>query len=106
MTTYEYYLHNFAFRTIPEEAFDRVVERARAVLKKYESIYTVKKYNLTEELALYHMAEEIYRDDLSRDVVQRTLGNISIRYADPRPLEERLFKIAALYLNIYRGVGQ
>ena len=104
MTTYEYYLHNFAFRTIPEEAFDRVVERARAVLKKYESIYTVKKYNLTEELALYHMAEEIYLEDMRQDVVQRTVGSVSVRYGSAQTLEKRLFRIAGRYLKIYRGV--
>ena len=106
MTAYEYYKKHFAQRAIPEEAFDGAVERARVVLNKIKSTYKTDKCNLFEELALYHMAEEIYRDDRSRDVVQRKLGNVSVRYADPRPLEERLFKIAALYLNIYRGVGQ
>ncbi len=104
MTTYEYYRKHFASRTIPEEYFDGAVERARVVLNKILSTCKVKKCNLTEELALYRMAEEIHRDDVCQNVAQRTIGSISIRYIDPRPLETRLFKIASMYMEIYRGV--
>lgn len=104
MTDYEYYKKHFAMRTIPEEYFDGAVQRARVVLKKIESTYKVKKCNLTEELALYRMAEEIHRDDMWQNVAQRTIGSVTIRYADPRPLNTRLFKIASQYIDIYRGV--
>ena len=106
MTTYEYYKKHFAGRVIPEEAFDGVVERARVVLGKIESTYKVKKCNLSEDFALYQMAEEIYREDLRNAVRQSKVGNVSVIYADTEPLEKRLFRIAGLYLDIYRGVGQ
>ena len=105
MTNYGYYKKCFAFITIPEEYFDGAVERARVVLNKIKSTYKVEKNTVNEELALYRMAEEIYRDDMSKDVAQRSIGSVTIRYISPVPLEKRLLGIAFCYLRIYRGVG-
>lgn len=106
MTTYDYYKKHFACRTIPEEAFDGVVERARVVLDKIKSAYKVKNCAVTEGFALYRMAEEIYRDDQRQSVAQSRVGEVSVIYAQDVPLEKRLLRIASLYLKIYRGVGQ
>jgi len=106
MVTYDYYKKYYAGSVIPEEAFSGAVERAKVVLDKIERTYKVRKCNLTEEFALYRMAEEIYRDDERRDVIQRAVGDVSVRYADPQPLEQRLFKIASMHIDIYRGVSQ
>ena len=105
MTTYEYYTKYYAFKTIPEAAFEGVMERARAVLEKIKSTYRVSECRIPEELALYRMAEEIYRDDQYGDLKQSKAGNVAVIYADREPLNVRLFRIASANMTIYRGVS-
>lgn len=104
---YEYYLAHYSIKAIPESAFCGVVTRARVVLDKIMSNYTIKKRcSVVENLALYRMAEEIYWDGQRSMVRQNRVGDVSVTYAETESLKRKLYEIATSYLDLYRGVGQ
>ncbi len=111
MVTYEFYQNSYLGSAIPENAFSGVAARAEAVLAKMKRIYEIRSSGeMAEKLALCAMAEAIYTyEDRKQEVLQATVGEMSVRYSDTtvekKNLSRELYRRAAVYLDIYRGVA-
>lgn len=111
MVTYEFYQNSYLGSAIPENAFSGVAARAEAVLSKMKRIFEVRSSGeMAEKLALCAMAEAIYSyEDRKQEVLQARMGEVSVKYSDPgkekKILSRELYRRAAIYLDIYRGVA-
>ncbi len=109
MVTFEFYKNSYLGSAIPESAFSGVAARAEAALAKMKRIYLVRNPGeISESLAVCAMAEEIYGNtQRGADVLQSTIGEVSVRYQEKKEsLSRALLRRASVYLDIYRGVGQ
>lgn len=109
MVTFEFYQNSYLGSAIPESAFSGVAARAEAALAKIKRIYLVREAGkISESLAICAMAEELYRNSQrDRDVLQNTVGAVSVRYKENKEsVSKALLRMASVYLDIYRGVEQ
>ncbi len=111
MVSYEFYTDSYLGSAIPESAFSGVAARAGAALARMKRMYEVRSASETvEKLALCAMAEAVYAYDSRKpEVLQATMGEMSVRYSDPAAEKSSLFRAlygrACIYLDIYRGVA-
>lgn len=99
MPRYGYYREAYGGSKIPEEEFPALIHRAQAVLQNLERRYTLTGSQDARFLALCALAEALWEDEA---VTAQTLGSVTVRY---RRSANALYRAAARYLDIYRGVG-
>lgn len=112
MADFTFYTQEYLGTQIPQKAFDGVIRQAGAVLNRLRRIYRVADCTPAEEnMALCAMAESIYAWEKCRGGISgASVGSVSVSYdrAEDREkaLSRELYRKAAIYLDIYRGVGQ
>lgn len=110
MVTFDFYQNSYLGSAIPENAFSGVAAQATAALARLKRTYEVSSDGEeAEKLAICAMAEAIYaQKDRAPGMTAATVGGVSVRYdntADAaRALSRELYRRAAIYLDIYRGV--
>ena len=112
MVSYEFYTGTYLGSLIPEKAFTSLAQRAGEALEGLQRRYRVNSWG--EEsvaMALCAMAETLYTHSQRKSgVTAASVGEVSVRYEDGassrRSLQRELYDKAAIYLDIYRGVGK
>lgn len=107
MVDYGFYTDTYLGQQIPLSAFPEAMQRAKDALAHFARIYRITAAGeVAQNMALCAMAESIYSASHRRgDITAATVGNLSVRYAQPPSLNHELLKKAAIYLDIRRGVG-
>lgn len=106
MADFAFYRDTYLGLRIPEKQFDGCVARAREALAAFRRRYTVTGGTEEERLALCAMAEAVWEAYRRGGAVSATVGSVSVRYGeDEDRLWRELYEKAAIYLDIYRGVG-
>lgn len=106
MVDYEFYVDQYLGSTIPENGFSGVAARAQRYLEKLKRVCRVEASGETaEKMAICAIAESLWRNRNS-GVASASVGSVSVRYdSDKAALRRELYEKAAIYLDIYRGVG-
>lgn len=122
MPQYEFYLNAFSGRAISDSDWPAYECKAAAQLARYKRIYTVtapEDSSDAEDMAICAMAEAMYGFDLVANgeggAIQSTsIGSVSTSYGSagaqmvdlsPKGQAKELYRLASLYLDIYRGVS-
>jgi len=119
MTNYDFYLNVYHGSTIPYEDWPAYSQRAEEQLAQYRRVYTVTIPPDTpdgEALAVCAMAEAMYSFDLLANgeggpVQSASIGSVSVSYGGAtadlslKGQAKELYRCAARYLDIFRGVG-
>ena len=120
MVTYEFYMSSYHGGSIPAIEWPAYEAKAAAQLRKYKRDYTVtvpEDYPEGENMAVCAMAEALYSFDLIANgeggVQSASIGSVSTSYGSaaaavdvsPKGQAKELYRLACLYLDIYRGVG-
>lgn len=106
MADYGFYVSTYLGQQIPENAFSQLAAQAAGVLGSYERKYRVTGGEDARRMAICAMAECLQDHHRRCRHTAASVGSVSVRYDAPRePLERRLYKAAATYLDIYRGVA-
>ena len=110
MADYVFYTDVYLGCAIPEKAFPGMALRAREALERIQRICRVTVPGEDSlKMAICAMAETLYAHSKRRGgVVSASTGEVSVRYegagqAD-RLLRQELYRQAAIYLDICRGV--
>lgn len=108
MVDYEFYVNCYMGNAIPEKAFPAAEAHASAALERLLRTYQV--WDSGEEsrrLAVCAMAETVYAYSKRRGgVSSASIGGVSVRYdSTDKSLWQELYRQAAIYLDIYRGVS-
>ena len=105
MVDYGFYLNTYLGEKIPEKAFPALAAQAAGVLGAYDRHYQVSGGETQRNMAICAMAEKLQEHHRLCRHTAASVGNVSVRYERPRePLERQLYRAAATYLDIYRGV--
>ena len=114
---YGFYVNQFGGSSISQEDFPELERRARDRLGRYERTYRVEGDENARKMAICAMAEAIAYYDAARNgeggLRYASVGTVSVSgkgiYArvdiSPAAQERELYRTAATYLDIYRGVG-
>lgn len=108
MVSYDFYVNTYLGSEMGEKQFSSMAAQAEAVLARFERLYRVSGGELSRAMAVCAMAECLNEHQKRRGgVTSASVGSVSVRYdgTDPRALERELYRQAAIYLDIYRGVG-
>ena len=107
MADFDFYRNQYLGEAIPEKAFPSLAERAKAQLDTFCRQFTVTKADeVGRNMAICAMAEVLREHDRLCRHTAASVGSVRIQYSVPRePLERRLYRAAAIYLDFYRGVG-
>ena len=106
MVDYKFYVNCYLGSAIPEKAFSGVAARAEAALARMKRIYQVTATGEgAQQLALCAMAEALYAHGEQENVSSARFGELSVQYEKRKSLTRELLSRAAIYLDIYRGVG-
>lgn len=105
MADYEYYVNCYLGNLIPEQAFSALAMRAKAYLDKLSRTFLVSGGEDERAMAVCAMAEELYRNDSRKGVASASIGGVRVQYRENAQTQEssRLYRAAAIYLDIYRG---
>ena len=107
MISYEFYVNSYMGTDIPEKAFDALAAKAADALKRMERIYRVEGTAVEHAMAICAMAEVLRAwQNRPAGIRSESVGNCATQYADDgeRLLSRELYRKAAVYLDIYRGV--
>lgn len=122
MATYDFYKTQYYGGSISAEDWPTYEARAAAQLARYKRIYTVtapEDSQDAESMAVCAMAEALQSFDLIANgeggaVQSASIGSVSTSYGSsgsnavditPKGQERELYRLACLYLDIYRGVS-
>ena len=107
MVDFDFYTNTYLGQLIPEEKFPSLALKATKVLECYERAFTMAKTdNVSRNMAICAMAEEMQKDHLRSRHKSASLGSARVEYAQPeKPLEQRLQRVASAYMIFYRGVS-
>lgn len=120
MVEYAFYIDKYHGGSIPEAEWPFYEGKAAAQLRQYKRIYTVTVPEGSpdaESMAVCAMAEALYGFDLIANgeagVQSASIGSVSTSYGNaaaavdvsPKGQAKELYRLACLYLDIYRGVG-
>lgn len=107
MPDFGFYTDCYLGEQIPQKAFGEVMARARDMLERYRSIYTVESSGPeAEKMALCAMAEAIYTARRREGVSYASAGGVSVRYSPTGRQDRAVYDAARIYLDIHRGVRQ
>lgn len=110
MADYDFYVNTYLGSAIPEKAFAGLAAQAGAVLERFRRIYRVEASGEDSvKMAVCAMAETLYAyRKRSSGVTAETVGGVSVRYENgetaDKSLARELYRKAAIYLDIRRGV--
>lgn len=120
MVSYQFYTSTYHGGSISEHDWPFYEVKAADQLKRYKRIYTVTvptDYPEGENMAICAMAEALQGFDLIANgeagVQSASIGSVSTSYGNgaaavdvsPKGQAKELYRLACLYLDIYRGVG-
>lgn len=105
MVDFEFYVNQYLGCRIPEKSFPQMALRAQEALRSFERCCRVSGGETERKMAICAMAETLYEDHCRRGVAAQSVGSVTVRYDAGRSLRQQLFEKAAIYLDIYRGVG-
>lgn len=122
MACFEFYTAAYQGGSLSQEEFNCYAARAKAQLERYKRIYTVtvpEGNPDAENMAICAMAEAMYGFDLIANgeggaVQSASIGSVSTSFGSsgaaavdvsPKGQARELYRLASLYLDIYRGVG-
>lgn len=122
MVDYAFYMNEYHGSVISAQELPVYEAKASAQLNLYKRIYTVevpKDSSGAEEMAVCAMAEALHGFDLIANgeggaVQSATIGSVSTSYGSsgsnavditPKGQARELYRLACLYLDIYRGVS-
>jgi hypothetical protein len=109
MVEYDFYANIYLGSAIPEKAFPGMAARARDALVRLENIYkVVSAGEESRNMAICAMAEAIFEARRHSGLRSANVGSVRVQYEDGsgKALQRELYRRAATYLDIYRGVGQ
>ena len=121
MVAFEFYTDTYKGGVISKEDWPRYEARAAAQLARYKRIYTVtttEDSSDAESMAICAMAEALQGFDLIANgeggaIQSASIGSVSTSYGSagaqavdvsPAGQARELYRLACLYLDIYRGV--
>ena len=122
MVGYDFYLNQYHGSALSHAAWTVYEAKAAAQLARYKRIYTVtapEDSRGAEEMAVCAMAEALHGFDLIANgeggaVQSASIGSVSTSYGSsgsnavditPKGQARELYRLACMYLDIYRGVG-
>lgn len=117
MVDYDFYVNTYRGGSISEPEWPVFSARAQDQLSKYKRIYTVTPPGETSEaMAVCAMADTLAYFVAAQNgtgaVASASIGSVSVSYGSvsavdisPKAQEKELYRSAAQYLEIYRGVG-
>ena len=111
MVDFQFYTQIYLGDRIPMQVFDRYAKRAEEELNRIQRLYQVTVPGSdSRDLAICAMAETLYDHSKRRGgITAASAGQVSVRYDNTdtadRQLRRELYEKAAIYLDIYRGVG-
>ena len=122
MVDFEFYIATYRGGSLSETEFPHYATRAQAQLDRYKRIYTVTTTEDTpdaEKMAVCAMAEALHGFDLIANgeggaIQSASIGSVSTSFGNagsaavdvsPKGQARELYRLACLYLDIYRGVG-
>ena len=105
MMDYGCYTDTFRGSLIPREDWDALGLRAQALFRWLADRYTLTPLeNQAETMAICALAEYLLRQE-PLGLVQKTLGEVSLRYENRPGLIRGALLTIAPYFRVYRGVG-
>ena len=105
MVDFSYYRDEYMGDVIPEKLFPGLQKKAAAALSRLCRDYVVSGGEEEKAMAICAMAEEMFRWQGRAGMTGATVGAVKVQYqamAD-RELLHKLYRKAAIYLDIYRG---
>ena len=112
MADFSFYTNAYHGGSIPEADFPRLAQRAGEQLDRYKRIYTMTApASDSEDMAVCAMADALYYfETVVNEPQSSAIGSVSSSRGpavdiSPRAQSKELYRCAALYLDIYRGVG-
>lgn len=112
MADYAFYTDTYLGNSIPERDFPRLSARATEQLNRYKRIYTVNvPEEHSEDRAVCAMADALYYFETVQNTPQSaSIGSVSSSQGtavdiSPKAQSKELYRCAAMYLDISRGVG-
>lgn len=117
MVEYLFYTDAYLGGSIPETEWKEFEARATEQLNRFKRIYTVTAPDKNaESMAICAMADAIYFFSAAVNgggqIASASIGSVSTGYAStnavdisPKGQAKELYRCAANYLEIYRGVG-
>ena len=108
MVDYAFYRDAYLGSIVSEKAFPEAAARAKEYLECLKNRFrVVSSGEETEKLALCAMAEAVYQAGKRSGISSASMGSVSVHYrnASDRSLNRELYRKAAIYLDIYRGVS-
>ena len=105
MADYGFYINTYLGDQIQEKAFPSLAAQAAGILDGFQRRYQVTGGENARSMAICAMAERLQEHHRRCRHAAASVGNVSVRYETPKePLERQLYRAAATYLDIYRGV--
>lgn len=109
MVSYDFYANTYVGEAIEASRFPRLARRAEEELAWLRRNFRVRPCGEdSEKMAICAMAEVLARYPASRGIQAQTVGGVTVRYESQklcRQKRKELYDKAAIYLDIYRGVG-
>lgn len=106
MTDYSFYTGVYLGSSISEKAFPSLLAGAEAFLDRLKGCCRVEAAGEdSEKMALCAMAEALQRVRSRQGIKSTGVGGVSVSYETGGGLNRALYEAAAVYLDIYRGVG-
>ena len=107
MADFDFYTNCYLGQTIQEKAFPDLAHQAAATLAGYERKYILMNPDETSRnMAICAMAEVLQEHHRLCRHTSAAVGSTRVQYTPPKePLERRLYRAAAVYLDFYRGVS-
>ena len=109
MVDSDFYLNGYLGSAISEAAFPGAAAEAARILEHFKCTYRVDGGEQAQKLAICAMAEVLCSHAKRRGGISSTsVGSVSVHYdgsdAGDKVLSRQLYRSAATYLEIYRGV--
>lgn len=113
--TYNFYATVYLGGSIPETDFPRLAARASQKLAQYKRLYTVlpltdAEDDTSEDMAVCAMSDAMYYFETAQNAPQSSsIGSVSSSRGtavdiSPKAQAAELYRCAAMYLEIYRGI--
>lgn len=109
MVDFAFYRDVYLGSIVSEKAFPEAVARAKEFLDYLKNRFqVVSSGEETEKLALCAMAEAVVQAGKRSGIRSASMGSVSVHYRDgaEKSLNRELYRKAAIYLDIYRGVSR
>lgn len=110
MVDYDFYVNSYLGSALSKGAFPSLSAQAAWELERLKRLYRVEGGEQAEKLAMCAMAEVIAEYQKQREgITSASVGAVSVHYehspGKENSLRRQLYQRAAIYLDIYRGVG-